>query len=81
MYKKILITGSSSKVGQELIKLIPTDHKVYAPKSKQFDMNNIELIRKKRKFIGLCADIVLINIGNLILFWIILNCVNSFSKT
>ena len=23
MYKKILITGSSSKVGQELIKLIP----------------------------------------------------------
>ena len=61
MYKKILITGSSSKVGQELIKLIPTDHKVYAPKSKQFDMNNIELIRKKIKFISSFDKIVLLH--------------------
>ena len=37
MSEKILVTGASSKIGKEFIKLIPSNIKVYKPSKKEWD--------------------------------------------
>ncbi len=50
MSKKILITGSNSKIAKYLVKLIPKNIKVKKINSKNFKLENLEEIKKNIKF-------------------------------
>ncbi len=50
MSKKILITGSNSKIAKHLIKLIPKKIKIQKINSKNFKLENLDEIKKNIKF-------------------------------
>ena len=51
MSKKILITGSTSKIARYLVKLIPKSVKVTNINSKNFKFDNLSQIKKKHKLL------------------------------
>jgi len=51
MFKeKILITGSTSNIAKELIKILPLKKNLYLANSKNLNMKNIDNLRKKKNF-------------------------------
>ena len=61
MSEKILITGGSSKIGLELKKLISKKNIIYSPNRKEWDFNNIENIKTKKKLIISCNKIIILH--------------------
>ena len=59
MYKDILITGGSSKIGFHLKKMIPKKYKIFSPKSKEWDLSDLNFDKKKINLIKKCNKIFL----------------------
>tara|TARA_B100000902_G_C27293631_1_gene908659 strand:+ start:553 stop:1200 length:648 start_codon:yes stop_codon:yes gene_type:complete len=59
MYKNILITGGSSKIGLNLKKLIPKSYNIFSPKSKQWDLSNLNFDKSQINLIKKCDKIFL----------------------
>ena len=49
--EKILITGSTSNIAKELIKILPSKKNLYLANSKNLNMKNIYNLRKKKNFL------------------------------
>tara|TARA_B110001454_G_C12622092_1_gene393286 strand:+ start:487 stop:660 length:174 start_codon:yes stop_codon:yes gene_type:complete len=49
--EKILITGSTSNIAKELIKILPSKKNLYLANSKNLNMKNIDNLRKKKNFL------------------------------
>ena len=59
MYKKFFITGANCKIGQELIKILPKDSKIYKPSRNELDLENIQKINKYKKKI-ISSDVIIL---------------------
>ena len=49
--EKILITGSTSNIAKELIKILPLKKNIYLANSKNLNMKNIDNLRGKKIFL------------------------------
>ncbi len=59
MPKRFFITGSSSKISIELVKLLPSDTKIYFPSKKELNLEDLRNIKKiKKKIIE--SDIIIL---------------------
>ena len=59
MYKKILITGGSTKISSHLKKLINRKFKIYSPSKKEWDLSNLDFSKDKINLIKKCDKIFL----------------------
>ncbi len=59
MHKNILITGGSSKIGFHFKKMIPKYYNIYSPKSKEWDLSNLNFDKSKINLIKKCDKIFL----------------------
>lgn len=59
MHKNILITGGSSKIGFHLKKMIPKNYNIFSPKSKEWDLSNLNFDKSKINLIKKCDKIFL----------------------
>ena len=59
MYKNVLITGGSSKIGFHLKKMIPKRYNIFSPKSQDWDLSNLNFDKSKINLIKKCDKIFL----------------------
>ena len=59
MYKNILITGGSSKIGFHLKKFISKKYKIFSPQKKDWNLSNLNFSKEKINLIKKCDRIYL----------------------